>query len=298
MPSIATPAFQVVVLHPKHMIRDKLWFAGRSSIVSPAQNLPAAGPGLLFVDNGRLRIRDDDGNVIDYPPFHHYSNREATNKVNIYLVLLNAQAKFEHHTKHFGLDKLSADDRLLIDLTNQIVEALYFVPMPAAGSPGEALDAARATRMSRLFLAPARSPGDTTRKSPQTTQQRGAASGSGGQTGDQISSSSSYSDLSGSPIPVDNGYNSQDMYPTYLSTIDDHNLPDDDYGLTHEEMDILEDRMKDPTLTSKERAEAGTMFMFGNKCEFARILFTTGIDQVHRQHTHHRLTFLVNHPHL
>lgn len=65
----------------------------------------------------------------------------------------------------------------------------------------------------------------------------------------------------------DGRYNPQNM-DSAVSMIDRETRGyDEDYGLTRDEMDILEARMTDPNLTSKQRAEACIIFMFGNRRE-------------------------------
>lgn len=54
---------------------------------------------------------------------------------------------------------------------------------------------------------------------------------------------------------------------------------DEDYGLTHAEMDVLEARMTDSNLTSKQRAEACMIFIFGNRSKSLRIFQTIGTDK-------------------
>lgn len=129
------------------MLRGRAWFTGRPA--SPSHSLPAVSPGTIFIDDGRLKLRTDDGDVADYPAFVHHSDRRASDEANIFLVLLNAQARFAYHKQYFGLDNLSAHDCELIQLTDEIVEALCFVPVPQDGSPGADKDAKRAAKAAK-----------------------------------------------------------------------------------------------------------------------------------------------------
>lgn len=247
------------------MVRDQLWFAGRPP--SQERNLPGISPGTVFSDEGCLKIRTENGSIIDYPPFCHHSGREAKDKINIFLVLLNAHAKFEHHTRHFGLDGLSSHSRELIVLTNEIVEAIYFVPVPAPGSIAdkkakedpELAAAQQVTRKKRKA-----SPTSGSRKSVRLSQKAESSGVAVGENQADPQQAPQTALSSRSSSVSDNS--AQSGYYSSLERFRD-TPSDDEYGLTHEEMDILEARMADPTLTSKERADAGMMLMFGNKSE-------------------------------
>lgn len=104
---------------------------------------------MIYIDDGRLKLRTDGGDIIDYPAFVHRSDRRASDEVNIFLLLLNAQARFAYHKQYFGLDKLSPHDHELIQLTDEIVEALCFVPVPQDGSPGADKDAKRTEKAAK-----------------------------------------------------------------------------------------------------------------------------------------------------
>lgn len=247
------------------MIRDRLWFSGRPASQNP--NVPLVSPGNLLFIEGRLKIRLDNGTLIDYPPFCHHSARIATDKINIFLILLNAHSKFEYHERHFGLGGLSPQSRQLIDLTNEIVEAIYFVPVPADKKRVEEKELAEARQQSKR-----KAPTDGgLRKSARLTHHDGPSSAAVSENqADNHQDSQTFFSRSTSPtseVSTTNSgyYSSQDLYRDTANIESDPT--DDEYGLTHEEMDILEARMADPNLTAKERAAAGMMFMYGNKSE-------------------------------
>lgn len=209
------------------MLRDKLWFAGRPEISLPE--------GLLFMDNGRLKILTEGNAAIDYPPFRHVSSRSLGNSINIYFVLLNAYSKFQHHEASYGFDLLSAEDLQLIALTRDIMDELYYVAIPSEGSPGCQIDA-------KAPQPRARSPAP---RYDSPSRRRGRELQEGGDVRESAQESMTLFMSPSSSVAGDDNYNGR------VLTVDS------------EEMEILEERLSDPALSARERAEAGSMLMFG-----------------------------------
>lgn len=75
-----------------------------------------------------------------FPPFHHFiENRHI--QVNVFLVILNAQIKFRRYVEMIRLyppeTPLPEDVMKLIHRTIELVDLLYWKPVPAKGSKGE-----------------------------------------------------------------------------------------------------------------------------------------------------------------
>ena len=85
------------------------------------------------------------------PPFRNPPNRVGLNRVNVFLVAINADQKFRRYYNMIERTPppipLPADVLALMDRVIELVELLYWVPKPHEGSRGEAEAAIRtATR--------------------------------------------------------------------------------------------------------------------------------------------------------
>jgi len=75
--------------------------------------------------------------------FHHTpQNRNEDERLNVFLVTLNAEIKFRRYLEKIRLDPPQASLRNVLDLTHrtmELVELIYWQPKPAKGSKGEAI---------------------------------------------------------------------------------------------------------------------------------------------------------------
>jgi hypothetical protein len=82
------------------------------------------------------------------PPFRHdFQNRNETHDVNIFLVAINADIKFRRYFKMIQQQPpttaLPADVLMLMRRVVELVDLLYWAPVPTKGSKGEEIRAER-----------------------------------------------------------------------------------------------------------------------------------------------------------
>ena len=128
MPGFLAPEFELVALHPHHLIpnRDALLVYDAS-----------AGINRLYVptESSHLRCITTNSSLPAFlPPI-----RDPTSGLNVFLVALNAEIKFRRFKLLFqGWAHLSPDHAILAELTIKLVSLLYWRPRtPAKGSRGE-----------------------------------------------------------------------------------------------------------------------------------------------------------------
>ena len=131
------PEYALVAIHPEHFL--------------PYDNvLPVFHPATpttptMYVTASDRRLRESPGELDSprLPSFRHVAGSRLTSDyVNIFLVILNAEIKF-HRYLHMIEQNLPTtplpDDVLdLMRLTVELVDLLYWKPMPTKGSIGEA----------------------------------------------------------------------------------------------------------------------------------------------------------------
>lgn len=130
--SFLNPEFELVALHPEHFLPcgSKLTLYDHSS--STSRDYVAA--------SDRCIRESVDPTSPRFPPFHHFiKNRQI--QVNVFLVILNAQIKFRRYVEMIRLNPpttpLPDDVMELIHRTIELVDLLYWKPVPAKGSKGE-----------------------------------------------------------------------------------------------------------------------------------------------------------------
>ena len=111
---------------------------------------PATGTCKNYVASRDRRLRESiEPDSPRLPPFRHdYQNRGETQDVNIFLVAINAEIKFRRYFKMIQkqppMTALPDDVLALMHHVIELVDLLYWVPVPTKGSKGEAILAERA----------------------------------------------------------------------------------------------------------------------------------------------------------
>jgi hypothetical protein len=75
------------------------------------------------------------------PPFHHtQSSRQGINQLNVFLVIINAEIKFQHYFQMVHEDPpitpLAEDVLSLMHRTIDLVKLIYWRPLPRKGTEG------------------------------------------------------------------------------------------------------------------------------------------------------------------
>ena len=64
-----------------------------------------------------------------FPPFLHETTRKPGEKINDYLLLINADIKFRRLIQSIGLDKLHPEIKVVVEQTIKIVDLMYTRPV-------------------------------------------------------------------------------------------------------------------------------------------------------------------------
>jgi hypothetical protein len=103
-----------------------------------------------YVASSDRRLRESfEPDSAHLPPFQHdFQNREETHGVNIFLVAISAEIKIRRYFKmiqqHPPTFALPDDVLTLMRRVVELVDLLYWAPVPTKGSKGEAILAERA----------------------------------------------------------------------------------------------------------------------------------------------------------
>jgi hypothetical protein len=103
----------------------------------------------IYVPANDRRLRESpEPDSPSLPAFRHLTtSRDALEHLNIFLVILNAEIKFHRYLRMISQNppttSLPADVLALMHLTIELVDLLYWKPVPTKGSRGEALLAKR-----------------------------------------------------------------------------------------------------------------------------------------------------------
>ena len=77
------------------------------------------------------------------PPFpHERQKRTSYDRLNVFLVILNAKIKFRRYSQEIQLNNITNVPQDILRLINLIVELadlIYWTPVPTIGSPGKAI---------------------------------------------------------------------------------------------------------------------------------------------------------------
>jgi hypothetical protein len=122
--------FQLVALHPDQLLPHGSTLLQRNSDdsytpykVSSDKLLRRADP-VSIVSSDRPSVT-----APPFPPFLHQTTRSLPQTLNVYFVLLNAEAKFQQFAKNIGLHKLHPNMRAIAEQTIRIVDLMYSQPV-------------------------------------------------------------------------------------------------------------------------------------------------------------------------
>ena len=119
--SLFDPDLQLVVLHPWQFLPDNLSIVRRRLGDVPPKNI-----SYIITNDGHLRATDDPANITapEFPIEPQQTDRVEEDRLNIWLLLINASSKFKVYQARHGLDDLAEEIREVVELTIEIVELL------------------------------------------------------------------------------------------------------------------------------------------------------------------------------
>lgn len=123
------PEFQLVVLHPDHLLPHGSTLLRRMPDGSYTPYKASSDKLLRQVDPESIfSSHPPNLTAPPFPPFHHQTSRDILQTLNVYFVLLNADIKFQRFAKNIGLDKLHPDVKAVVEQTMEIVRLMYSQP--------------------------------------------------------------------------------------------------------------------------------------------------------------------------
>ena len=142
---MANPEYELIALHPEHFLPG----CAVLTVYSPADGSPKN-----YVAAGDRCLRESpDPNSPHLPPFRHTDDREFAERINIFLVILNAEIKFRRYFEMIREDPppipLPDDVTNLMRRTEELVDLVYWRAVPTKGSKGEAIMARMQARRRR-----------------------------------------------------------------------------------------------------------------------------------------------------
>jgi hypothetical protein len=119
------PDLQLVVLHPWQFLPDGLSITRRRLTGPEPKNV-----SYMITQDERLRATDNphDIRAPEFPIEPQQTQRVGKDRLNIWLLLLNAHSKFVLFQNRYGFKGLSDDVLEVINLTIEVVELLYEQP--------------------------------------------------------------------------------------------------------------------------------------------------------------------------
>jgi hypothetical protein len=136
--SFTDPEYELVAIHPEH-------FLPYGNVLPVFHSATSTTP-TMYVSASDRRLRESPGELDNrcLPTFHHVAeSRNKYNRLNVFLVILNAEIKFHRYLRMIKQNPPTTplpDDVLdLMHLAVELVDLLYWKPMPTKGSPGEAV---------------------------------------------------------------------------------------------------------------------------------------------------------------
>jgi len=134
LPSFTKPEFELVAIHPEHFLP--------CGSVLPIFHSTNSTPTLYVTAKDRCLRESPSPNSPRLPSFCHVTKRSNPfEHLNVFLVALNAEIKFQRYLHIIGLNPpttpLPADVLDLMHLTIKLVEQLYWQPVSTKGSQGE-----------------------------------------------------------------------------------------------------------------------------------------------------------------
>ena len=136
LPNVANPEYELIALHPEH-------FLPRGAVLTVYSPGDGSHKNYVAAEDRSLR-ESPDPNSPRLPPFRHSTDgREFAERINIFLVILNAEIKFRRYFKMIREDPppmpLPDDVIHLMRRTADLIDLLYCRPVPTKGSKGEAI---------------------------------------------------------------------------------------------------------------------------------------------------------------
>ncbi|KAG8992892.1 hypothetical protein FRB94_011202 [Tulasnella sp. JGI-2019a] len=138
---ITRPQLQLVLLHPEQFLPDGLPLIRRRS------RAEAIYDTYTITQDGRLRCTTDAANVTarEFPIEQQETTRSGVEIVNVWMLILNANAKFKFYQQRYGFQHPHLPDSIIevITLTMDITRLIYSKPEPTPGVSSTALSRTR-----------------------------------------------------------------------------------------------------------------------------------------------------------
>jgi hypothetical protein len=138
--SFTNPEYELVAIHPEHFLPPRSVF-----VVYPSGTSSPHANYVQYVAARDRRLRESaDPNSPHLPTYRNVTeSRSKFNRLNVFLVVLNAENKFHEYLEMISQNPpttpLPDDVLALMHLTIELVDLLYWKPVPTKGSPGEKL---------------------------------------------------------------------------------------------------------------------------------------------------------------
>lgn len=211
----------------------------------------------------RIIPTQPDAEPIIYPPFSHSTQRFGSDRVNPFFVCINASSKYEHHCLKYGTGTMSPRVDALLQKAATIVELVFAELEPAPTSFG----ARRRAQQEMERRERKRRRGENEVK--EASRERGQQNRSGGPH-DAVES-----DLSGTiegtePEALGSGASEgamDDQRSGFSLDMDEGGTSDADGGVAF--FDAIEEELKQPGLSPRERSRLRLLQLFGGKGQFS-----------------------------
>ncbi|KAF7977411.1 hypothetical protein HWV62_3544 [Athelia sp. TMB] len=207
----------------------------------------------------RIIPTQPDAEPIIYPPFSHSTQRFGSDRVNPFFVCINASSKYEHHRLKYGTETMSPRVDALLQKAATIVELVFAELEPAPNSFG----ARRRAQQEMEKRERKRRRGENDVK--EASREGGRQNRSGG-LHDAVES-----DLSGTiegtePEALGSGASEgamDDQRNGFSLDMDEGGTSDADGGVAF--FDAIEEELKQPGLSPRERSRLRLLQLFGGK---------------------------------
>ncbi|RDB27894.1 hypothetical protein Hypma_002215 [Hypsizygus marmoreus] len=135
-PYIRDPMLELVALHPHHFLP----LGSALTIYDPAS---CTLKNYFAAEDNCLR-ESPKAHSPRLPPFRHTGLRHPLGYPNVFLIALNAEIKFRRYFRRTQQSSPLPDDVVaLMRRTMDLVDLIYWIPVPKKGSPGEEIVAER-----------------------------------------------------------------------------------------------------------------------------------------------------------
>lgn len=179
------------------------------------------------------------------PPFQHQTTRHYLERLNPYLVCINAANKMAYHRRKYGVGTMSTRARALLEKVEQLVELLYVHIVPEPSTKGTELAAKEEKRQKEA---------EQQEKEAREKENKGRERRREGLRY-RRSGSSGGSEASKESLPQ-----------ASESGSDPDDIDDDDDELAF--CAAIKDKLQSSELTNRERMELGLRYLFGSKGQF------------------------------